>query len=685
MNCADGFQAVSETIAKAMLPDPELHLDVWSEEHVVLPKGSAFAGPYRIGHTPMARRLLQCLSPGHPCSRVVVMGASQMLKTQAFINACLGWIDRAPANILALEPTDKLAKRLSARVAKAIDACDAVKPKVARPRSRDARNTVDCKEFDGGAVYIVTAGSASNLAEIPARYVFVDEADRAAESVNGEGDPIEIAEARMTTYEGSSKFYIASSPTLVGSSKIAALYEQGTREVYHVPCPHCGHLHELVQENMRYDYDEEADRVERAWFVCPECGCEIDEHHKATMLADEAMGGQARWVARGEGDGETVSLHVSAFYAPLGSISWLRLARQHARAKLREQRGDLEAKKVYRNTREAMPYDGAETTTTAQQLQQRAEDYPARVVPQQALVVTAWFDTQSNRLEGTIVGWGPGLEWWVLDHMILWGSPTAMPDEPGSCWAQLDEVRRTPFAHSSGVLIQISAYGIDSGGSNTQDVYNYGSQRERLGCLVTKGHSSRNKPIIAAKPTPQDIDWQGQRTPEGVKLWLLGTDTAKDHLFNRLPLAAGPGAMHTHRQLEADWYEQFLVEKPQTRWHKGRAIREYVKSNGARNEALDCAVGNLAVAHYLGLHKWSAQDWANLRKRLVPQHVTPDLFAHPVDAAVPAQQAPIAARSEPAEHANPVEVPPAAPAASSVQDNQATGARAGRRVLSRGL
>ena len=117
MNCADGFQAVSETIAKAMLPDPELHLDVWSEEHVVLPKGSAFAGPYRIGHTPMARRLLQCLSPGHPCSRVVVMGASQMLKTQAFINACLGWIDRAPANILALEPTDKLAKRLSARVA----------------------------------------------------------------------------------------------------------------------------------------------------------------------------------------------------------------------------------------------------------------------------------------------------------------------------------------------------------------------------------------------------------------------------------------------------------------------------------------------------------------------------------------------------------------------------------------
>ncbi len=678
MNCADGLREIGDAIAQAMMPDPELNLDSWSEENIVLPKGSAFSGPYRLSHTPFARRPLQCLSPGHPAARVVVMAASQMLKTQVFINACLGWIDRAPANVLALEPTDKLAKRLSARVGKAIDACDVVRPKVAKPRSRDARNTVDCKEFDGGAVYITTAGAAANLAEIPARYVFCDEVDRMERSVNSEGDPVELTEARTTTYEGISKAYHVSSPTMLGNSKIHELFQQGTREAYHVPCPHCGHLHELVQDNFHYTYDADEDRVDRAWFVCPDCGAEIDEHHKTTLLPDEGLGGRACWVATAAGDGETISLHISAFYAPLGSITWLRLARQHARAKIRQQAGDPSAMQVYWNTRLALPFDNADTTTTAQQLQARAEAYPARVLPEQALVYTAWFDTQPNRLEGTLVGWGPGLEWWVLDHIVLWGSPTAAPEDAGSVWAQLDDVRRSPLAHASGALIRLSAYGIDSGGSNTQDVYNYGAQRERVGCLVTKGHSIRGKAIIASKPTPQEIDWQGQRTPEGVKLWMLGADTAKDHVFNRLRLATGPGAMHTHQQIDADWYEQLLVEKPHTRWHKGRAIREYIKPNGARNEALDCVVGNLAIAHYLGLHKWSAQDWAKLRKNLIPADLTPDLFATaPNDPQSNAPSTPVQAPA-PATPAAPL-----APAALLPDPTQA--ATAARRILNRGL
>ncbi|WP_354004220.1 terminase gpA endonuclease subunit [Delftia sp.] len=37
------------------------------------------------------------------------------------------------------------------------------------------------------------------------------------------------------------------------------------------------------------------------------------------------------------------------------------------------------------------------------------------------------------------------------------------------------------------------------------------------------------------------------------------------------------------------------------RWHKGRAIREWIKPNGDRNEAWDVSVYNLAIAHQLGL------------------------------------------------------------------------------------
>lgn len=627
MNARDGFVAMMQAAARAAMSDPELKLDRWSEQHVVIPKGNRFSGPYRLGHTPYARRPLQCLSPGHRATRVVVMAASQMLKTQVFINAAMGWMDLAPANILALEPTANLAKRLSARLSKSVAACAAVTDKVARPRSREARNTIDCKEFDGGALYIATAGAAANMSEIAARYVFCDEVDRMEASVNGEGDPIGLAEARASTYAGISKAYHVSSPTLVGTSKIHTLYEQGTRETYHVPCPHCGHLHELVQAHFQYEYDADADRVAHAWFVCPDCGAHIEEDNKHMMLRDAPMGGAARWVAGGAGDGETVSLHISAFYAPLGNVSWLHLARQHARAKLRMERGDQSAMQVYWNTRLGLPFDGADITTTAQELAGRAEAYPPRVVPDRALIVTMFADTQPNRLEVVVEAWGEGLEHWVLDHHIFWGSPTDAPEQPGSVWRQLDDLRRTPFAHASGALIYASAYGIDTGGQNTQDVYNYAAQRDRLGCIATKGASQRGKPIIASAPSRQDIDWQGHRVPDGVKLWMLGTDTAKDHLANRLRLATGPGAMHWHDKLPMEFFEQLVAERPHTRWHKGRSIREWVKPNGVRNEVLDCAVGNLAIAHYLGLHKWSALDWSRLRARLIPADLTPDMFA----------------------------------------------------------
>lgn len=675
MNAADGYAEVVRTIAQAMQPDAELRLDEWSEDNIVLPKGSPFPGPYQLSHTPYARRILQCLSPGHPASRVVAMVASQLLKTQTAINAMLGWIDSAPANMLALEPSDKLAKRLSSRVAKAIAACDAVKDKVAKPRSRDNRNTIDCKEFEGGELHIVTSGSANNLAEMSARYLFADEVDR-MQVIPNEGHPCDIALARLTQFRGISKAYLVSTPLVLGFSRIEQLHAEGTCEQYHVPCPHCGHLHPLEREHFRYAYDPDTRRVSRAWFVCPECGSEIEEHQKRSMLPEEGHGGRARWVAQSQGDGETFSFHLPAYYAPLGTITWADLGLQLARAREREKLGDPEAMRTYVNTREGLPYDGTQTTTTASKLMARAEPYPLRTVPDGGLVVTMFADTQPTRLEVTVEAWGPGLEHWVLDHVTLWGSPTAAPDAPGSVWQQLDELRRTPFLHASGATLYASAYGVDSGGANTQDVYNYGHLSERWTCLVTKGHSARERPIIASAPSKMDVDWQGKRLPEGVKLWMMGVDTAKAHLFNRLHLPSGPGAHHFPRGLDLAYYEGLLAEKPQTRWHKGRAVTDWIKPNGAANEPLDCAVGNLAVAHFLTLHRFSALDWARLRARVIPAQVTPDLFATAAAeqqpafapaaddaAALPQQDAPAPAVHQPAIAASALNQPaPQAPA-----------------------
>lgn len=609
---ADGFLAYLHAFGRGIEPDPALWVDEWADQFMVIPKksGAAEAGPYRTDRTPYAREVMRCLSPLHPCRRVVVMGASQLLKTQVGLNWICASIHQAPANILALLPTLGISKRVAARVQETIRVVPVLKDRVAEPRSRDAKNTVDTKEFDGGTLYITTAGSASNLAEIPARYVYGDEIDRWDANVDGEGDPIELAEARTSTFEFNAKVYFSSSPTLAGQSRIEALEREGDRRRYHVPCPHCGERHELVWDNVRWNAE-----LTEVWMVCPVCGAEFHEHHKTTMLA----GGE--WVATAPGDGRTVSFQLSALYAPLGWVSLLSLAKQYAKAKAALDRGDQEPMQVFYNTRLARCWNPTEENVKADALKSRAEDYPLRSIPPAVLVLTAAVDVQPNRLEVTINGWGEGMERWVIDHLVLWGSPAE-----DAVWRDLDAVLQGTFPHpATGFPLQISATCVDSGGHNTQDVYEYCRTRARRNVRAIKGASKPGRPIIASRPSKMDINRRGKTEKQGVELWFVGTDSAKEWLAGRWAIESGPGAIHFSKDLPDEFFSQLTAERRLVRYRKGHAIVEWVKNKADRNEALDLQVYNLAAGYLIGLHKNRPHDWMALRMKIAPP--TSDLFA----------------------------------------------------------
>lgn len=605
---ADGWLAYLDGFGRGIEPDPELWVDEWSDRYMMIPKksGAARPGPYRTEHTPFAREVMRCLSPAHPCRRVVVMGASQLMKTQVGLNWLCASIHQAPANILVLLPTLGISKRVSMRISATVDSVPELRDRVAEPRSRDARNTVDTKEFDGGTMYITTAGSASNLAEIPARYIYGDEVDRWDINVDSEGDPVELAEARASTFEFNAKIYFSSSPTLESMSRIDALYKEGDQRRYHVPCPHCGHRHELVWENAHADAELTA-----AWLVCPECGAEIREEHKTALLA----GGE--WVATGQGDGRTVSFHLSALYAPAGSVSLLSLMRQYTKAKAARERGDDEPMQVFYNTRLAKCWSATEETFKADTLKARAEDYPLRTIPAPVLVLTAAVDVQANRLEVTINGWAPEMERWVIDHLVLWGSPAE-----DAVWRDLDGVLTGTFPHPSGFPLRISATCIDSGGHHTQDVYNF--CRRRRSVLAIKGASRPGRPILANKPAKMDLTWRGRAEKSGAELWFVGTDSAKDWLATRWALDAGPGAIHFSKDLPDEFFAQLTAERRQTRYRHGHKVEEWVKNKADRNEALDLQVYNLAAAYWLSLHKKRPHDWEALRMKIAPP--TADMF-----------------------------------------------------------
>lgn len=611
---ADGAEQYRSAYQRGLQPDPDLWVDEWADQYMRIPRetGAAEPGPYRTERTPYAREPMRCLSPGHPARRVVTMVASQLMKTQIALNWIGGCIHMAPANILMLLPSLGLAKRVSGRVGKTIDATPVLRERVASPRSRDARNTMDTKEFEGGTLYATTAGSAANLAELAARYIYGDEIDRWDVDVDNEGDPIELAETRASTFGRNAKIYFSSSPTLKGASRIADLFDQSDQRHYYVPCPHCGDYQTLEWENLKW-----TDDYRQVQYLCCTCGSLIDEHHKGDMLA------RGEWRAHAEGDGETVGFTLNALYAPLGWVSWLGLAKQYDKARAAQDKGDLEPMQVFYNTRLARLWDAAQEMTKASELKARAEDYPLGSVPRGALILTAAVDTQHNRLELLVLGWGEGLERWVVDHQVIMGDPSEE-----RTWALLDDKLKARYRHVSGVEMAICATAIDSGGHHTDEVYQFTRLRRWRNIIAVKGASRSGRPVLAQRPSKVDVTWRGTTHKQGAELWFIGTDTAKDWIYNRYAMNEGPGALHFSQDLLDDFYEQCVVERKVARYVKGHKRIEWVKGKADRNEALDLLVYNLAVAHLLGLNRYREGEWAKLRQSVSQG----SLFAGPAPA-----------------------------------------------------
>ncbi|WP_372822184.1 phage terminase large subunit family protein [Pseudomonas parafulva] len=603
---ADGAQAYREAYCRGLMPDPELWVDEWADEYMRIPRdtGAAEPGKYRTDRTPYAREPMRCLSPAHPCKRVITEVASQLMKTQIALNWIGALIHMSPSNILTLLPSLALAKRVSSRIGKTIAVTPELKARVAANRSRDARNTMDTKEFEGGTLYATTAGSASNLSELAARFIYGDEVDRWNVDVDEEGDPIELAETRGSTFGRNAKFYFSSSPTIKGASRIDDLFQQSDQRHYYVPCPTCGHMQVLQWERLLYSADFTTVHYQCAG---PECDVLIEEHHKGDMLA------RGEWRAHAKGDGETVGFHLSALYSPLGWVSWADLAKQYEKAKKAQDRGDLEPMQVFYNTRLAKVWDSAVEQTKHEVLQARAlqEDFVLGTLAVGVLVLTASVDVQANRLELMVIGWGVGMERWVVDHQVIPGDPA---DE--RTWAVLDERLKVRYRHPCGVSLAILATGIDSGGHHTHEVYQFTRVRRWRNIFALKGASKPGRPVIAQRPSPVDVTWKGQTERHGAELWMVGTDTAKDWIYNRYSFEAGPGALHFAKDLPEEFFMQCVAERKVARYVKGYKRIEWVKGKADRNEALDLMVYNLAMAYFLGLHRYGEQDWDKLRQKL---------------------------------------------------------------------
>ena len=578
-------------------PETPLTVSEWADLHRRLSsKASAEPGPWRTDRTPYLREPMDCLSSESPVQRVVMMFAAQTGKTEAGSN-WLGYvIDHAPGPMLCVQPTIEMAKRLSKqRLESMITETPVLAAKIAPARSRDSGNTMFSKEFSGGIMLMAGANSATGLRSAPCRYLFCDEVDAFPADVDGEGDPVSLAERRTTTF-ARRKILLTSTPTVKDFSRIEAEYQRSDQRRFYVPCPACGAMEWLKWGQLKW-----ADgQPETARYQCEHCGERFEEMHKPAML----RGGE--WRATSPSNGRTAGFHLSGLYSPLGWCSWEQLVDDFLRAK-----GDAPALKSFVNTRLAETWEeDYAAKVSADGLMARRLEYKPGVCPAGVVLLTGGVDVQDNRLAVSVWGWGEGETGWLVWHQELMGDPTQT-----EVWEQLDHVLATEWETECGKQLKLAQVAVDSGGHCTHEVYRYVRDRGSRGVVAIKGSSRRNSPAVG-KGSKVDVNWRGKVIKRGVTLYQLGTDTIKTTLFGRLRHNETTGGLNFGLAADDEYYRQLTSERQALRYHRGFPIREWVKKAGDRNEALDCAVYGYAAMLIYGRKMNKATMWEQLRVQL---------------------------------------------------------------------
>ena len=557
-------------------PEPALTVSEWSDQHAVLPATSAGPGRWKTSRVPYLRDIMDALSPRSGIKRIVFMKGAQIGATQGGLNWIGYTIHNAPGTMLLVLPSlDDVQRNSRARIAPMIEECPVLRERVAPPHAKDSSNTLTHKKFPGGELVMTGATSAKGLRSTPARYLFLDEVDGYPADADEEGDPVALAIQRTVTFRGRSKVYMVSTPTIKGYSRIEKAYTESDQRIYEVPCRQCGEFARIVWANIQWPEGEPA----AAFWVCPACGHPHPESAKRRLLT------AGRWRATSPGDGVTAGFHLSGLYSPFET--WGEIAVEHLAV-----RSDPVRLKAWVNLKlgETWEGEGGERPTDATVLRARREAY-GDLLPPGVVVLTAAVDTQNDRLELVVIGWGADEEAWVIDYRVFWGDPSGP-----AVWDAVDAALLERYPHSRQVAdMGISAACVDSGGHHTAAVYAFCHARTARRVYAIKGSSAGwGVPIWPAKPPKRGK--HGRMPPITV-----GVDAAKDAIYARLKIEiSGAGYIHFTDSLGDDYFDQLTSEKVFTKYVHGRPVRQYrVSKDGARNEALDTFVYSMAALHSL--------------------------------------------------------------------------------------
>lgn len=621
---------IQRAIRKGLRPlavEAPLRLSQWAAAHFYLSAESSYQEKRWTAY-PYQPAIMDCI--GHDEIEEVIWQKPARVGYTKIILAAHGYFaHHKKRNQCIWQPTDEDADDyVKTEVDTMLRDVDAMR-EVFAGAAKDKSNTLRQKKFLGSLLHIRGGKAAKNYRRLSVDVGFIDEADGFDTDIEKEGSPVKLAAKRL---EGATfpKLVVGSTPKIKGFSLVESQEQQcEARFQFYIPCPHCGVEHTLRWggKDVPFGFKWTNSDPSAVRHLCEACGSLYSQAEylsvweRGRWKTDDGVWIDPECVFR-DADGNqvpvprSVGFRLWTGYSP--QASWAQIVRDFLSATAKAQAGDKSELKTFINTTLGETYEEEVEKTDDKWLKQRAESYPLRRVPRGGLVLVAGADVQGDRFEVTTWAFGRGEEMWCVDYAVIYANPADQRE-----WAKLDDYLQGEFQHESGARLKIEAAAVDTGGHYTHQAYVFCRERKGRHIYAIKGDTKEASPV-KGRSSLVDVNHQGKTIKKGVRLWLVGTDTAKDLLAGRLSVETpGPGYVHFSRELPDEFYLQLTAEARTTR--NGRSVWLKLRQ---RNEVLDCTVYALFAAHARELHRFTDKMWERLEQAVQP--VTPDMFTLPV-------------------------------------------------------
>lgn len=588
-------KTIYRRIFSKLKPPPEMKMSDWADQYRRLSQGaSAEPGRWRTEKVPHQKEIMDTIA-AVKVKKVVVMSSAQIGKTEGAVLNTIGYyMHYDPAPVLIMQPTIQMAEAFSKdRLSKMLQDTPVLSGLV-NDKGRNTGNTILQKIFPGGHITMVGANSPSSLASRPIQILLADEVDRYPATAGKEGDPLFLASERLTTFWNSKEVYV-STPTIKDASRIEIEYQHSSQGEWNVPCPECGELQPLEWSGVVFDRDN----LDSIQYACAKCGCISPE------AAWKKHFKEGRYI-HADPENPVKGFHLNALGSTLAQ--WKDIAEKFILANEEKKKGNIEPLKSWTNTKMGQTWEEEGTQVDDEELLKRRERYNCEVPPE-VLYLTAGVDTQDDRFEIEVVGWGAEYESWGIQYSVLYGDTSNLQHQ---VWADLDAFLAQTFQKPDGTRMKIICTCVDSGGHRTNQVYKFCKARFNRRIFAIKG-SNDSAAAYIQKPTKSNR--------EQAYLFTLGVDTGKSLLLQRLQVEEeGPGYCHFPKEENKGYGESYFIgltaEKQVLVYKKGRPFFEWRIKDAAhkRNEALDCRNYASAAIEISGVP---------LKKPDTPQKTTP--------------------------------------------------------------